>query len=1352
MRTGNATMTGPLSLVQKQRDKGQSFLLLLPVYRTVSGITPSTLKEREEQLTGWTFAALSRGPLLSGVGHNLADLRMVIQDATETPKSLPFFDNRAAGELLPLHCWVERSFYGRHWRIGLFATPEFAARLHLPDPELVLLGGLGLSVLLSALVLSLSIGLARRHLLAVERARMSAIIEDSEDGIIAKTLGGVVLSWNRGATQIFGYLAEEAIGKPLTELIIPPDLWHEEAEVLARVTRGEHVPHFDTRRYRKDGEMIDVSVTVSPIRNEGGAIVGASKTVRDITAQKSAESQIRRFNTRLEAEVEQRTAELESTQRAWRTVLDAVPSMIGYWDAHLVNRVANRAYHEWYGMPDGYMEGRALPDILGPARFEQYRPRIEAALCGNLQSFELDVFHDSKGVRRLLVQYLPDTLDGSTVGFYVLATDVSELADNRNRLAAALAERQLLLETINTHLLYLVTDSKGNITEVNEKFCEATGYASQELLGVNFRALPWSDESRGRWRTIIGELLGRRVWRGEISAFSRKGGKIWIETVIAADAGQGGGDQQYVAVGVDVTKAHEASREASRLGVMLQNVLRAASGISIIATDRDGVIQMFNEGACRLLGCAAEDVLGRRSIASFHAAGELEHHALEIEASEGISLTEFECLIHGVDTKGSQTHDWTYVDASGGQVPVSVTMSSIVDSESGSIQGYLAVGVDIRAQRAFERKLIQARNAAEEASVAKSRFMANMSHEIRTPLNAVIGLLQLLMQAVVDERQRDHVVKAHGAALSLLELLNDILDFAKIEAGKLELDLGSFEVEQLFRELGTILSGNQGSKPVEILFEIDGSVPPILIGDRVRLKQVLLNIGGNALKFTERGHIIIRLRAIEVTALTAHVCFSIEDTGIGIARENIERIFEGFTQAEASTSRRFGGTGLGLAISRRLVRLMGGNLQLSSELGRGSTFSFNVRFGISKRNALLGKPFVLQSLNILIVDDRHESGEILEAALNGTGWHVDYVDSPFTAMDALYRAEQLGKAYDVVVMDWRMPELDGLSTARYIRSQSAQAPAVIIVSAYGREELAAALEEPNAPMVEVLSKPVTPGQLIEAIHKAAGENVRGEAGAGPGVVDITPERLAGVHILVVEDNELNRLVASELLRLEGAIVYLAEGGLSGVEHATANPALYDVILMDVQMPDIDGLEATRRIRANEATKGVPIMAMTANVSEEDIRKCLDAGMDGHIGKPIDMDELVGAVRRVTKVEVGQNMATSEEEAPIAEPVGVLLNRFAGRSEVLKAGAHAFGPECFRLLDSLEHATEPDHQAATFHALKGMAGTMGALKLAAVAKRFEGQVRRTGLDATDVAGLRALAAETADHLLRYAAEL
>jgi len=631
--------------------------------------------------------------------------------------------------------------------------------------------------------------------------------------------------------------------------------------------------------------------------------------------------------------------------------------------------------------------------------------------------------------------------------------------------------------------------------------------------------------------------------------------------------------------------------------------------------------------------------------------------------------------------------------------------------------------------------LVRASQAAEKASQAKSQFLANMSHEIRTPMNAVLGMLRLLQKTALTPRQRDYAAKTESAARSLLGLLNDILDFSKVEAGKMTLDPHPMRIDQLLRDLSVILAANVGRRSVEVLFDIDPALPRRVVADAMRLQQVLINLAGNAIKFTPAGEVVLRIRVEARDADAVTLLVSVADTGIGIAPEHQERIFTGFSQAEASTSRRFGGTGLGLAISRRLVELMGSRLELESRLGAGSRFFFRLRLAVPPDGTPDEAPAPARGragpLRALFVDDNACAREMLATMGDGLGWRVETADSGTAALARVRDAALAGRPFDVVLVDWVMPGMDGWQTSRELRAMTqGSTPVVVMVTAHGREMLAQRSEHEQGLLDGFLVKPVTASMLHDAVVDA--RSGMDADNAPPRAASAVSRRLSGLRLLVVEDNPNNQQVARELLEDEGAAVLLANDGqqaLSLLAQSKVGPPRIDAVLMDVQMPVMDGYTATRLIR-RQLGLTLPIIAMTANALPADRQACLDAGMSEHVGKPFDLDALVAVLLR----HCGVRELRAEPRASRVELPPALLEQAAGHGiELAEAMGRMsgkvdlFSRSVKALREQAAALPPPEHAdfGAALHSLRGLAASLGARRLAELAQSGEQALQTDG---------------------------
>ncbi|MBF0172267.1 MAG: PAS domain S-box protein [Magnetococcales bacterium] len=904
-------------------------------------------------------------------------------------------------------------------------------------------------------------------------------------------------------------------------------------------------------------------------------------------------------------------------------------------------------------------------------------------------------------------------LEQLTLQMASLVEDYLQTQTNLHTANVQLAQQKFALDQ---HAIVSITDIRGRILYANDKFCQISGYPREMLLGADHRIVNSGYHSREFFAHMWETIASGKVWEGAIRNRARNGDIYWVEATIVPFLDEQGRPVQYVAIRTDITD-QKVMEEQLRSSRKFLESLTESMGEGVYALDSLGVCTFINREAEKLLGWSREEILGSHFYDTVH-----------FHRVDGQPLPAHECPMwsHTCVGESFRSEAEYFTHKSGRVFPIDIVAVPL--QQDGRIVGSVGVFQDISVRKTVEEQLKSAMRSAEAASRAKSDFLANMSHEIRTPMNAIIGMSHLALGTELNPRQRDYVVKIHTASKALLRILNDILDFSKIEAGRLELEDVVFSIDEVMETVTMLVAPRAHEKGLELLCSRGSGVPGQVRGDPLRLQQVLLNLMGNAIKFTVAGEVELRVEVVARRERQVELRFRVRDTGIGVRPEQVEHLFESFTQADSSTTRQFGGTGLGLAISRRLVELMGGGITAMGSPGGGSEFLFTVLLGVmeEERDDFQTSP-ELRGLRVGVLVDNLRGREILLELLHSLTFRV-----------CALRREMDGEVEwlefpDFVVVDAHHAGGDALVWLRGMRERPGQGdlPAVVLCP---QPEMGQLQEwYGGLPHTRLLAKPVTASQFFDAVAELFGADatrrMRQKVKEATGAVGF--RELSGRRVLLTEDNVVNQQVAVDLLELAGIVVEVAGHGADALEMLRSHH--YDAVLMDVQMPVMDGYEATRRIRT-ELGLDVPVIAMTANAMVGDREKSLLAGMNDHVAKPIDPQHLYRTLYRwlvpdagsVSAMSTGKESVSPAEDLPM--PPGIpgidleaALRHCAGSRSLLWRLLRRFAVDQTGVIERLRALWERKASGEAVrlaHTLKGLAGSLGAGSLSDAAWNLE----------------------------------
>ncbi len=1006
------------------------------------------------------------------------------------------------------------------------------------------------------------------------------VFDGVNDAVFVETVTGEVLDVNARACEMFGWSREEFLTKTVKDMV-PPEYHALLPEEQDESTISEEA--FETVNMRASGEYFPVSVTgrIQTIGEEKRLLI----VVRDITEQKKVENELKKQHQFLSHVIESLTQpfyvinvddySIEIANAAARGPNALPPSM-----------TCHKLTHHRDTPCDGYEHPCPLKEVVKTREVVQYE-HVHYDHEGKPRLFEVHGYpiFDETGNVSQMIEYSLDI------------TKRKKAEEEFLKLSRAITQSTASV---------VITDLEGNIEYVNPAFTDVTGYSSEEAQGKNPRLLKSGIHDAEFYKNLWETILSGETWKGEICNRNKAGDLYWEMASISPITNVNGKITHYVAVKEDITERKKADEKLLTLSRAVSH-----SPTSVVITDEKARITFVNPAYLEVTGYTIEDVLGQYATFLYS-----DLHPEEFYMDIWKQVSDGEMWRGEIGRRNRH----------GAIIWEAVSIAPIIDANS-KITNFVGVMEDITENKQLLVNMEKAKDAAEAAAQAKADFLANMSHEIRTPLNAIYGMTSLMLDTPLNAEQQDFIETIRGGSDTLLKVINDILDFSKIEAGKMELETQPFYVRNCVEDALDLLAEKAAGKMLDLAYFIEEDTPPVVIGDITRLRQILVNLLGNAIKFTDEGEVVVNVKSMLVENDRYELTFSVRDTGIGIPEDKIDKLFKSFSQVDTSTTRKYGGTGLGLAISNQLAKNMGGTMWVESEEGQGSVFHFTILVDAElDAKPLYSKDNVpqLSGKRILIVDDNATNRLILVKQTESWGMKPTAVASGPEALKLLAQE----KAFDIAILDMQMPEMDGFTLAQRIGEEQEKALPLIILTSIKREKA----RSTDAKISAFLNKPIKTSNLFNVLI---------------GIIDSTPTSKKGVEkhtaidgkmaerhplrILLAEDNVINQKVALKLLSRLGYRADLAGNGIEVIE--ALERQTYDLIFMDIQMPEMDGNEATRQVRAKWTQDRQPrIVAMTAHALEGDREKYLARGMDDYVSKPISVDALIAALEEAKYID------------------------------------------------------------------------------------------------------------------------
>jgi PAS domain S-box-containing protein len=1145
-------------------------------------------------------------------------------------------------------------------------------------------------------------------------------------------------------TAYTGLPAADQLGYGWLDQIHPADRDETRARWATAAATGG-VFEIQVRIRRDDGVYRWFQARATPVRDDTGRIATWFGSTTDI--HELREAQVATVDL-AEAPVPARSDDLRAANTELASVARQLQAaqrvaQVGSWEFDLAtHQVAwSEQLYRIIGMDprSPTLDFHAQEAIYTPASWALLAGAVQRTIArGEPYELTLELLRPD-GERRTVIARGEAVLGATGVPEKLVGTlqDVTELARMRSELVRLSERTQIAMATANVGVWeWNLAD---NVLVWDDTMHRLYDAGPGEFAGAYeaWRSRVYPDDLAATEAELRDAIAGTRDFQSEFRIVWKNREVRHLRPAAAVQRDPDTGlPVRVIGVNWDITEQRLAET-ALRSNEALQRGILAHAGSAIIATDREGTITLFNRAAEELLGYSAQELLGAITPIVIHAPDQVDARRAVLERELGVRIASArEVVLYKARQGKPETHEWAYLRKDGSRVPVLLTVSALRD-DAGAIFGYLGVALDLTLRKQEEAALVELnrllaeRSAqAESASHAKTMFVANMSHEIRTPMNAITGVSYLLNRTELSPEQRDLVHTLNSATKTLLGMISDVLDLSKIEAQQLTLDEGPFRLSQLLDDLRAMMAALAAEKRLELVFETDADAPEHLVGDSMRLTQILTNLVGNAIKFTAAGLVRLGTRVVAGDGERTWLRFEVRDTGPGIDEDLLPRLFTPFTQADHPGAHRAGGTGLGLAIVRQLATLMGGEVGVASTRGAGSEFWCRLPFARLARERRGSWP---ANLKLLVVEPHDLQRDTIVSSVQRCGWQVVEAGSSEQVLASVLDEARAGAPFDAILLGASPPGSSAVAAVQAVRAsiELARQPAIIIMAP--RDLAALRSQELGRGADAVLGKPISGSALFDAVTQAVSARAlsrrrpRDTPAKAGGV-----QRLAGTRLLVVDDSKLNQIVVRRILEREGARVETADDGLDAVARVLAAPAGHDAVLMDVQMPQLDGIEATRRIRGIAGCASLPIIAVTAGALAAERELVLAAGVNDVISKPFDPEVVVASIRKYIKRVRGRSIAIPLPRAPRAE--WPAIDGIDARDAELRLGGDLtlFGSllGLFAVdLDAVERAlataaadADPAPLAQWMHRVRGTAGNLGARDLHVAASEAEHGLR------------------------------